>query len=257
MTHLFEQRHTHLFSALYHKTFFFLCLCMVLFSQSHLAHAHQPIRVFEMASSSQHDVLFSYHEGKVFFGAENKTERMIYRFKGNKLYRTLFNGVKFKETCLYTFTKHRLFRGNSTKQEDCLFTFYDGKIYNGYAPTPQNILYRFDGQKIFRGNSNQEKDILYTFKKQQIFRGSQTKNRLYSFQAKKDDWYRVYYTSSKQAVFTMTRLSSESSRYPCSRMKYIRMLGLIDFLSLGLIDSPWSMIYFAMQMNDAVYQCID
>lgn len=252
-----DNQRTQLFSLIYPKVGMFSCLLMLLLCQSMLAHAHQPIRIYEMGSTSESDVLFSYDEGKIFFGSENKAERMIYRFHGNKLYRVLYVNARFKETCLYTFTKHRIYRGDSTERKDCLFTFHNGKIYNSYDTTRDNTLYRFNGTHVFRGHSHKTRDILYTFQHQSIFRGVQTTEPLYRFKAKNGHWHRVYYSGSKQPVFTFTPLSAESTRYPCSRMKYIRMLGLIDFLSLGLIDSPWSMIYFALQMNDAVYQCID
>jgi len=226
------------------------------FCQVHDVDAHEALRVYELDSSSRYDVIFTYQEGQLFFGNDGDEERVIYRFKKNKLYRVVYVDSKKKENCLYTFTDHRIYRGDSTKEEDCLFTFYQGKIYNSYALKKENILYTFFEGQVYRGYSDEKKDVLYRFEDRKIFRGSQSDNRLYYFQAKKDDWYRVYYTSSKQAVFTFTRLTNEHAQYPCSRMKHIRMLGLIDFLPLGLIDSPWSMIYFGLQMNDAVTNCM-
>jgi len=215
------------------------------------------MRVYELDSTSLSDVLFTYHEGRVYFGSERDDKRILYRFKKNKLYRVIYYNSKRHDNCLYTFTKYRIYRGDSTAPEDCLFTFYNGKIYNGFKLTDTNTLYTFKEGQIFRGSSDAEEDVLYTIDNHKLYRGAQTKKRLYAFQAKKGHWYHVFYTNNKQAVFTFTRRSSDAMPYPCSRMKQIRMLGLIDFLSLGLIDSPWSMIYFSLQMNDAVANCID
>jgi len=238
-----------------------LLFCCALCYQMPLSYAHEPLRVYELDSTNINRTMFTYHEGNVYYGNEREDERIIYKFKQHKLYRVLRIKDKIKENCLYTFDNHRIYRGDSTDSEDCLFTFYKGKIYNGYILTKENVLYTFSEGKIYRGYFDEDTDanVLYTIKDRKIYRGTKTdkKHQLYAFKAKKDDWYRVYYSSSKQAVFTFTRLNSDLIQYPCSRMKYIRMLGLIDFLSLGLIDSPWSMTFFALQMNDAVANCID